>query len=153
MQNRSVIRKPTKIPTSLTEECMSALSGPKQSQFRWAEYTPLRRSRKVPPRLSRPFRSLILGTIVGRKTLLSILGEEKKNTKTLPITFVTQAAQLLVLTYIIGHIMKTISRMASILQRPEFSCKQERLLQNQNSCHSLTLNLLAPTTLGARINP
>jgi hypothetical protein len=27
--------------------------------------------------------------------------------------------------------------MASILQRPEFSCAQERLLQNQNSCLSL----------------
>jgi hypothetical protein len=24
--------------------------------------------------------------------------------------------------------------MASILQRPEFSCAQERLLQNKNSC-------------------
>jgi hypothetical protein len=77
MQSRSVIRKPTKITTSWAEECMLALSGPKQSQFRWAEYMPLRRSRKIPPRLSGPFRSLILGTLVGRKTLLSILGEEK----------------------------------------------------------------------------
>jgi len=56
IQSHPVTRKPTKITTSWTEGCISNLSGPKMSQFPWAEFMPLRRSRKAPPRLSGPFR-------------------------------------------------------------------------------------------------
>lgn len=67
IQSPPVTSKPTKITTSWTEGSMSTLSGPKMSQFPWAECMPLRRSRKAPPRLSGPVRSLILGKLVVKK--------------------------------------------------------------------------------------